>query len=181
MALTATTAATVTPSGNRTAAVPSPPLDRPRGAARLGDGCARASPYAALGQRPGGRRIAGRPSVAGAGAHPGVHQPQIVDDGGRHDRHDDFGRNSKADAPFLQPRHHPRRRIQSEGAAPAKGHREELVHAAGRLQQVRLPRSGRPAAHVNAPHGPLPAEDYSAARSVFQVGVVPGLDAWALR
>jgi hypothetical protein len=75
----------------------------------------------------------------------------------------------KADAPFFQVPHHPRRRIQAKRTAPRQHDRMSLVHQGDGIEQVGLARPGGPAPHIDPGRCPILADNHGTARSRLQI------------
>ena len=153
-ALTTTSAATVTPDGSTTLALPTPP----RRSTGLGP---RAGADVALGDGGTGRRGVCRPAVLAArSVGPRATASQVEEDRCGHDRHDTAGvgrrRHRPAPAVGGERVHDPVGRREPEGGATPEQHRVDPVDEVARVEQVGLPGAGASPAHVDPADRPSP-------------------------
>ena len=91
-------------------------------------------------------------AAVGVGPDRGVAYAQVEQDGRRHNRH---ARHAARRSPsvLLEPAHHAGRRVEAERAAAGEHDRVDAVDRVHGIQQVRLARARRGAAHVDARDG----------------------------
>ena len=82
-----------------------------------------------------------------------------------------------AEVALVEPAHDAAGRVEAEGAASGEDDRVHLLHVVDGIEEVRLPRPGRAAAHVHARHRARLGEDHGAAGRTLGQGEVADLDA----
>ncbi len=126
------------------------------------------------GARP--RRSTGAIAGLGIRAHVAPAETEVVEDSAHHDGHRP-GAVHKADAPLLQVAHDAAGRVEAPGAAARQDDGVDRLDQRAGPQGVGLAGAGGAAAHVDAAHGPLLAEDDGAAGGGAPVRPVPDADA----